>query len=99
MRQRAAAVEQARQGVREQRAARHRTGHDLGALEQLAGQHVEQILRQPPDRRRVQEQLVRIQVGPAVIAVAVVVVAGLHQHAELLELPQRLTLAFFQTSQ
>ena len=98
MGQRAAAVEQARHGVREQRASHHRTGHDLGALEEIARQHVEQILRQPPDGRGVHEQPVRIEVRPAVVAVPIVVVAGVHQHTELLELFQRLTFPFFQTS-
>ena len=84
MGQRAAAVEQARQRVCEQRAAHHRSGDDFRLLEQLAGQTVEQVLRQPPDRRRMPEQLMRIQIDAAVKPVAVVEVAVAHEHFELL---------------
>ena len=50
--ERAPAVEQPGDRVREQRAARDRTGHDLGLCHDVGGQHVEQILRQAPDGRR-----------------------------------------------
>ena len=76
--------------VREQRAAGRRPGDDLGLLEQLARQDVEQILREPPDRRRIAEQLVRVQVDAAVKAVAVIEVPVLHQHFDVLQLLQRL---------
>ena len=66
-------------------AAGCRARHDFGDAEQVTRQHVQQVLCEPPDRRRVQEQLMRIQVGAAVVAVAVVVVAGLHQDADFLE--------------
>ena len=45
-----------------------------------AGQHVEQILREAPDRRRMAEQLMRIEVHAAVIAVAEIEVPVEHQH-------------------
>jgi hypothetical protein len=50
MRQAAPAVEQAGDRVREQRAAGDRSGHHLGPLHELARHHVEQILREAPDR-------------------------------------------------
>ena len=49
-------------------------------------QDVEQILREAPDRRRVAEQLVRVQVDAAVIAVAEVEVPVEHQHFVLLQI-------------
>ena len=58
---------------------------------------IEQILREPPDRRRVTEQLVRIQIDAAVEAVAVVEVAVPHQHFELFQLSQRLLAQFILT--
>ena len=90
MGQRAAAVEQAGQRVREQRAARRRTGDDIGLREKVGREHVEQILREPPDRRRMTEQLVRIEVDPAVKSVAVIEVPVAHQHLEILQRPERL---------
>ena len=48
----------------------------------IAGrQHVDQVLRHAPDRRRIAEQLVRVQIEAAVVAVAVVEVP-LHHHFE-----------------
>ena len=84
MRERPAAVQQAGQRVREQRASHDRAGDDLRLLEQIAGQNLEQILREAPDRRGMAEQLVRIQVDAPVEAVAVVEVPVAHQHFELL---------------
>ena len=49
MREAAAAVEQSRDGVREQRTAGHRAGDDLGVLHDVAGQQIDQILREAPD--------------------------------------------------
>ena len=63
-------------------------------LEKVAREDVEQVLGEPPDRGRVEEQLVRIQVRAPVIAVAVVVVAAAHQDAELLEPGESVALAF-----
>ena len=51
---------------------------------EVARDHVEQILRQPPDRRRMPEQLVRVQVDAAVEAVAVVEMPVGHQDPERL---------------
>ena len=65
-------------------------GDDLGLREQVRRQHVEQVLREPPDRRRMAEQLMRIQVDAPVEAVAVVEVPVAHQHFELLQLLERL---------
>src|SRR5687768_878901 len=79
VRHRPAAVEQPRNGVREQRAAGGRAGHDFGLLDELGRHHIDQILRDTPDRRRPLEQLVRIQVQLAVKAVAVIKVA-FHHH-------------------
>ena len=84
MAQAAPAVEQPGDGMREQRAARRRPGDDLGHQLQIARDHVEQILGQPPDRRRMPEQLVRVQVDAAVEAVAVVEVPVGHQDPERL---------------
>ena len=80
----APAVEQSRQRVREQRAAGLGPGDDLGLERDLARQDVEQILREPPDRRRRAKELVRVQIDAAVIAVAVVEVTVGHEHAERL---------------
>ena len=42
----------------------------------LRRQDVDQVLRESPDRRRISEQLVRVQVDAAVVTVAVVEVAA-----------------------
>ena len=89
MRQGAPAVEQAGDGVRQERAAGRRSGHDVGLLEQLRRQHIEQILRQAPDSRRIPEQLMGIEVDPAVKPVVVVEMAIAHEHFERLQLFQR----------
>jgi hypothetical protein len=81
MRQAAAAVEQARNRVREQRAAGDRPCHHFRRLHDLGRQQIDQVLRKSPDRRRVAEQLVRIEVDAAVIAVAVVEMPIQHQDA------------------
>jgi hypothetical protein len=98
MGQRAAPVEEARERMGEERAASRRAGHDVGPREELRRQHVEQVLREPPDRRRMEEQLVRIEVDAPVEAVAVVEVAVAHQHFELLQLPERLAAQIVLTS-
>ena len=84
----AAAVEQAGHRVREQRPAGDRPGDDLGALDELARHHVEEILRESPDRRRMTEQLMRVQVDAAVVTVAVVEVPVHHQDPRLLQVPE-----------
>src|SRR6476659_5523259 len=72
MRHGAASIEQSRHGVREQRATGRGTRNDLRLFEELRRHHVDQILRDPPDRRGKLKQLVRIQIQLAVKAVAVV---------------------------
>ena len=84
MRHRPPAVEEPRHRVREQRAAGRRPGDDLRLLDEVRRHHVDQVLRDPPDRRRKLEQLVRIQIQPAVEAIAVIEVA-FHDHLEALE--------------
>ena len=51
----------------------------------VVGQDVDQILREPPDERRLPEDAVRIQIHAAVVAVAVVEVPVEHEHFELLQ--------------
>ncbi|MDP9324061.1 MAG: MMPL family transporter [Acidobacteriota bacterium] len=58
--------------------------------EELARDDVEQILREAPHRRRVQEQLVRIEIQTAVKSVPVVEVPVAHQDLELLQRVERL---------
>ena len=81
MRHRAPPVEQAGHSVRKQRAAGNWPGNHLRFLDELGRHDVDQILRDAPDRRRRLEQLVRVEIEPAVEAVAVVEVA-LHHHLE-----------------
>ena len=80
--------------MREQRAAGDRAGHHLGGLDNGRGQHIEKILGEAPDRRRVAEQLVGIEVGSAVVAVAEIEVAIEHQYFVPLQVLERL-LAYF----
>ena len=89
MREAAAAVEQAGNRVRQQRAAGRRPGHHVGGRRDLVRHQVQQVLREPPDGRRVAQQLVRVQVGGPVIAVAVVEVPVEHQHFVASQLVQR----------
>src|SRR5688572_25505875 len=74
----------------EQGAARDRAGDDLRLLDDRRRQHVQQILREPPDRRRVAEQLVGVEVEAPVVTVAEVEVPIDHQHFVLLQIVQRL---------
>ena len=81
MRQAAAAVEQAGNRVREQRAAGDRASHHFRRLYELDRQQIDQVLRKSPDGRRMAEQLVRVEIDTAVIAVAVIEVPVQHQDA------------------
>src|SRR4029077_6914941 len=58
------------------------------------GHDVDQVLREAPDRRRVAEQLVRVQVDAAGIAVAVVEVPVDHQDLGLPQILQRFLAQF-----
>ena len=92
------AVEQAGDGVREERAAGRRSRHDVGLFEQLRGQHVEQILRQAPDGRRMPEQLMGIQVDAAVEPIVIVEVPIAHEDFEGLQLLERQLTRILETS-
>jgi hypothetical protein len=76
--------------VRQQRAARHRTGDHVGGREQFRGDDLEQILGELPDGRWIPEQLVRVEVHAPVVAVPVIEVPVDHEHLEILELLERL---------
>ena len=89
MREAAAAVEEARDRVCEQRPAGHGSGDDFGLLDEIGRQQVDQVLREAPDRRRMPEQLMRVHVRAAVIPVAVIEVAVEHQDLGLLQVGQR----------
>src|SRR5687768_1523025 len=78
---RTAAVEQAGHRMRQQRAAGRGTRHNFGVLDEVRRHHVDQILRDAPDRRRPLKQLMRVEIEIAVEAIAVVEVA-LHHHFE-----------------
>ena len=91
------AIEQAGHRVRQERAAGHRPGDDLGQLHEVARHQIDQILREAPDRRWMPEQLVRVQVDAPVIAVAVVEMPVEHQDLRLLQVLQRL-LAYLSAS-
>src|SRR5262249_61590689 len=75
-------------GGRGARAGGDRAGDDFGSLHQIGGHEIDEILREPPDRRRVAEELVRVEVHAAVVAVAVVEVAVEHEHLRMLEVLQ-----------
>ena len=79
VRERPAAVQQSRDGMREQRTAGHRARDDFRPLHQIGRQDVNEILRESPNRRGMAEELMWIQIHPAVIAVRVVEVAVEHQ--------------------
>jgi hypothetical protein len=57
-------------------------------IEHLPRQDVEQVLGKTPDRRRVPEQLMRVQIQRAVIAVAEIEVPVQHQHLVPLQFGQ-----------
>ncbi len=60
------------------------------AVNDRLGQHVDAVLGEPPDQRRLPEDPVRVQVHAAVISVAVVEVPVEHEHFVFLKLGQRL---------
>ena len=63
-----------------------RPGHHFGRLDDGTRKHVDQILCEAPDCRWLSEQLVRVQVDAAVVAVAEIKVPVEHQHFVLLEI-------------
>jgi hypothetical protein len=85
MRQAAPAVEKAGDGVREERAASRGSRDDIGGGRDLFGHDIEQVLSEPPDGGGIPEQLMRIQIGRTVIAVAVVEMPIVHQDFEASE--------------
>src|SRR2546428_6460612 len=86
----APAVEQAGDRVRQQRAAGDGAGHDVGRLEERAREHVQQILRETPDDRRVPQQLMRVQVDAPVPVVAEIEMPVEHEHLVVLQVLERL---------
>ncbi len=94
MREAAAAVEQARDRVRQERAARRRARDDFGGLHDVGRQDVDQVLSESPDRRWMAKQLMRIQIHAAVVPVAVVEMTVDHQNFQLLQVFQRSLTAF-----
>jgi hypothetical protein len=79
MRQAPPPVQQSCQRVREQGASRDGSGHDFDGIGEVVWNDVEQILRDAPDHRGMAKELVGIQVGAAMKAVAVVEVSVHHQ--------------------
>jgi hypothetical protein len=71
--------------VSQKRAAGDWTGNDLGALDKLTREQIDQILRESPDRRGTAEQRVRVEIATAVIAVPVVEMSVDHQDLRLLQ--------------
>jgi hypothetical protein len=67
--------------VRQEGPAGGRSSDQFDLLQNFVRDDVEQVLRKPPDRRRLTKQLVRIQIRLAVIAIAVIEMAIQHQHA------------------
>ena len=84
------AVEQAGDRMSEECAAGGRARYDLSRFENGAGQHVDQILREAPDRRRLPEELMWIEIHTAVIAVPEIEVPIEHQHFVVLQILERL---------
>ena len=89
MRQAPPAIEQACQSMRKQRTAEHGTGHHIGFRDDRLRQQLDQVLRKPPDQRRLPEDAMRIQIDPAVIPVAEVEVPVEHEHVVLAQIGQR----------
>src|SRR6185312_15293446 len=85
MREGTAAVEQPRERVGEECPAGGGSRNDVRFCEELARDDVEQILRETPQRRGVQDQLVGIEIQTAVKPIAVVEVPVAHQDLELLK--------------
>jgi hypothetical protein len=85
----APAVQQPGDRVGEQRAAGQRPRHEIRLRDERRRQQVDEILREAPDRGRVAEQLVRVDVNAAVVAVAVVEVPVDHQHFKPLQVLER----------
>ncbi len=97
VRQRAAPIQQPGDRVREQRATGRWPGDDVGLLENLRRDDVEEVLRQAPDRRRVTKQLMRIQIDAPVKSVVVVEMPVAHEHFEVLQFLQRLLARVVET--
>ena len=62
MRQAAAAVEDPAIVLRQERPPGDRTGDALRALHDLRGDQIDELLREPPDGRRVSKQLMRVHI-------------------------------------
>src|SRR5689334_20327301 len=84
--------------MRQQRTACDRPRDDFRGFEDRAREDIQQILREAPDRRWITEQLMRIDVHPSVVTVAVIEVAVQHQHLMLLQLRQRAFTNFVYSS-
>ena len=70
----------------EEGAAGRWSGDDFSRVENGAWKNVDQILGKAPDRRRLSEKLMRVQVDTAVIAVAEIEVPVEHQHLVALQI-------------
>jgi len=76
--------------VRQERAAGRRSCDDIRLRDDLAWQDVEEILGQTPDRRRMQKELMRVQIHATVKAVSIIEVPVAHQHFQILQRLERL---------
>lgn len=85
-----AGIEKTGERVRQQRSAHHRPGHNFDGIYEVVREDLNQVLRQPPDERRLPEDPVRIEVRAAMIPIAVVEVSVAHQHFKLSEIVEGL---------
>src|SRR6185503_5116574 len=97
MRQCAPAVHQSSDRVCEQRPSHHGPRHDVGGRDDRLRQDLDEILRQPPDQRRVPEDPVRVEIHGTVKAVPVVKVSVEHEHFVLAKISQGVGAQFFST--
>ncbi|GMV22015.1 MAG: hypothetical protein AMXMBFR57_19640 [Acidimicrobiia bacterium] len=81
MTQGATTVDQARHGVRKERAAHDGSGYDLRGGDDVAGDRIDQILRHTPDGGRLLKEAVRIEIGAAMEAISVIEMTVNHQDA------------------
>jgi hypothetical protein len=70
----------------EERTTCNRPGYDLGRVEDRGRQDVEKVLSEPPDGRGISEELMRIQIEAAVIAVPEIEMPVEHEHFIALEI-------------
>src|SRR5262245_60163229 len=75
--------------MREQGSAEHRTRHNLGGRDDGVRQHVDQVLAETPNERRLPKDAMRIQVHTTVVTITVVEVPVDHEHFEFLKVGQR----------